>query len=182
MNVDEMILDILSKEGGFVNHPADKGGPTNFGVTQQTLSRYLERAVTVDDVRAMDIQTAKDIYELRYYRMPKIDRLPEGIQHFVFDCAVNHGPRRAVKFVQQVCNDAGFGPLETDGLMGPKTKAQAHGCYEDLGLWMLVALVDERQLFYANIVANNPSQSVFIKGWFNRARSFLPSLTEVAHA
>lgn len=176
-SIDDMIVDVLSKEGGFVNHPADKGGPTNFGITQKTLSRYLERVVTVDEVQAMDIQTAKDIYELRYYRMPKIDRLPPGIQHFVFDCAVNHGPRRAIKFVQEICNDAGYGPLSVDGLMGPKSKAQAYACYEELKDWMLVALIDERQMFYANIVANNPSQSVFLVGWLNRARSFLPHLS-----
>ena len=180
-DIDLMIIDVLSKEGGFVNHPADKGGPTNFGITQQTLSRYLERAVSIDEVRAMDIQTAKDIYELRYYRMPKIDRLPGEIQHFVFDCAVNHGPRRAIKFVQEVSNDAGYGPLEVDGLMGPKTKAQASACYEELQEWMLVALIDERQMFYANIVANNPTQSVFLVGWLNRARSFLPNIGEQAH-
>lgn len=182
IDIDQMIIDVLSKEGGFVNHPADKGGPTNFGITQQTLSRYLERVVSIEDVRALDIQTAKEIYELRYYRMPKIDRLHPEIQHFVFDCAVNHGPRRAIKFVQEVCNDAGFGPLEVDGLMGPKTKAQAGACYEQLQNWMLVALIDERQMFYANIVANNPSQSVFLIGWLNRARSFLPQFGELAHA
>lgn len=176
MDIDIMIDDVLSKEGDFVNHPADKGGPTKFGITQRTLSKYLEKVVTVEDVKALDVKTAKDIYELRYYRMPKIDKLPDTIQQFVFDCAVNHGPRRAIKFVQEVCNDAGYGPLVVDGLMGPKTKAQANACSEELGIWMLVALVEERQIFYTNIVANNPSQSVFLEGWLNRARSFLPSV------
>ena len=176
VDIKIMIDDVLSKEGGFVNHPADKGGPTNFGITQRTLSKYLETSVTVEDVRGMDVETARDIYELRYYRSPKIDRLPEGIQHFVFDCAVNHGPRRAIKFVQEVCNDSGYGPLTADGLMGPKTKAQANSCHAELGDWMLVALVEERQIFYANIVANNPDQSVFLNGWLNRARSFLPDV------
>ena len=176
MNVDvsKLIDDVLSKEGGFVNHPADKGGPTNFGITQATLSKYLEKVVTVEEVRALDVETARHIYELRYYRAPKIDRLPEALQHFAFDCAVNHGPRRAIKFIQEVCNDAGYGPLVVDGLMGPKTRVQAGACLEELGDWMMVALVEERQMFYANIVANNPDQSVFLVGWLNRARSFLP--------
>ena len=58
--------------------------------------------------------------------------------------------------------------------MGPKTRVQATACLEELGEWMMVALVEERQMFYANIVANNPEQSVFLLGWLNRARSFLP--------
>ena len=176
IDVKDLIDDVLKKEGGYVNHPADKGGPTNFGITQATLSRFLERAATVEDVKNLDVETARDIYELRYYRQPRIDKLPEAIQAFVFDSAVNHGPRRAIRFVQEVCNDAGFGPLTPDGLMGPKTKAVAEACYEALGDWMLVALVEERQMFYVNIVTNNNSQLVFLKGWLNRARQFLPHI------
>ncbi len=174
IDVNELIKDVLVKEGGFVNHPADKGGPTNFGVTQATLSRFLERAVTVEEVRTLDLQTARDIYELRYYRNPRIDKLPEAIQPFVFDCAVNHGPRRAIKFVQNVCHEAGFGPITSDGLMGPKTKAVADVCYSAMGEWMLLALIEERRMFYLKIVENNPSQKVFLRGWMNRANSFLP--------
>lgn len=176
MLLDNMLDDVIAKEGGYVNHPADKGGPTNWGITQKTLSKYLEKVVSIEEVKGLDIETAKDIYELRYYRAPKIDRLPPPIQHFAFDCAVNHGPRRAIKFVQQVCHDAGFGPLIVDGLMGPKTKAQAFACYEELQDWMLLALIEERQMFYVSIVERNPSQEVFLKGWLNRARSFLPEI------
>lgn len=174
MSIDEMLNDVIAKEGGYVNHPNDKGGATKYGITQKTLSKYLEKAVTIEEVKALDIETAKDIYELRYYRSPKIDRLPSKIQPFVLDCAVNHGPRRAIKFVQHVCNDAGFGPLTVDGLMGPKTKMKAGECLEALNHWMLLALIEERQAFYGLIVQNNPSQEVFLKGWMNRARSFLP--------
>jgi len=173
-SIDEMINTILRHEGGFVNDPDDRGGATNFGITQVTLSKYIERAATIEDVRNLDIETARDIYELRYYRMPKIDKLPKGIQEFIFDCAVNHGPRRAIKFVQIICNEAGFGPLATDGLMGPKTKMVADKCWAHMGLWMLTALIEERLTFYANIVARDESQEKFLLGWTNRAKSFLP--------
>jgi len=176
LDINKLIDEVLSKEGGYVNHPADKGGPTNFGITQSTLSRYLERVVSVDEVKTLDIQTARDIYELRYYRNPRIDKLPEEIQPFIFDCAVNHGPRRAIKFVQHVCSEANFGPLAADGLMGPKTKANADSCQASMEDWMLTALVEERRMFYLKIVENRPSQSVFLKGWLNRANSFLPDI------
>lgn len=172
-SLEHVINAVISKEGGFVNHSADKGGATKFGITQRTLSKYLEKVVTVEEIKALDIQTAKDIYELRYYRAPKIDRLPEPLQPFLFDCAVNHGPRRAIKFLQQVCNDAEYGSLAVDGLMGPKTKAQANACFETLGGWMLLALIEERLMFYSSIAQMDPSQNVFLSGWFNRAKSFL---------
>ena len=174
MNIETMIDEVLTKEGGFVNHPADRGGPTNYGITQKTLSRYLETAVSVDMVAALDVNTAREIYALNYYHAPRINLLPEKIQHFAFDCAVNHGPRRAIKFIQEVCNDFGYGPLTVDGLMGPKTKVQARACLEEHGDWMIVALVEERQMFYVEIVENDNSQLAFLTGWLNRARSFLP--------
>jgi len=176
MTIDEMINEVLRKEGGFVNHPADRGGPTKFGITQATLSRFLEKAATVDDVRLLDIETARDIYELRYYHQPRIDKLPEAIQPFVFDCAVNHGPRRAIQFVQTVCNEAKLGPLAVDGFMGPKTKAVADACYAAMQGWLLLALIQERKMFYLTIVANDESQKVFLKGWLARANSFLPQV------
>ncbi|HEY6896248.1 MAG TPA: glycosyl hydrolase 108 family protein [Rhodocyclaceae bacterium] len=176
ISIEQMIDDVLRREGGYSNLPADKGGPTKFGITQATLSRFLERVASVDDVKNLDIETARDIYELRYYHQPRIDKLPEAIQPFVFDCAVNHGPRKAIQFVQTVCNEAKLGPLATDGQMGPKTKAVADACYEQMGDWMLPALVEERRMFYAAIVAQDPSQGVFLKGWLARANSFLPAL------
>jgi lysozyme family protein len=174
VDVSRLINEVLEKEGGYVDHPYDRGGPTKYGITQATLSKFLERVATVEDVKMLDVDTARDIYELRYYRMPRIDRLPGAIQAFTFDSAVNHGPRRAIKFVQEVCNDVGFGSLTSDGLMGPKTKAMVDACYENMKEWMLVSLVEERQMFYINIVSRDETQKVFLNGWLNRARSFLP--------
>ena len=176
MSIEEMIGEILHKEGGYVDHPVDRGGPTNLGITQATLSRYLERAATVQEVKDLDSETAKHIYELHYYRSPRIDRLPTEIQPFVFDSAVNHGPRRAIMFVQKICNDAGFGILVVDGLIGPKTKAAVDRCYEAMQQWMLLALVEERRQFYLSIVEVDPEQEVFLQGWINRVNSFIQSV------
>ena len=33
-NVDALIDELIEREGGYVNHPADKGGPTRFGITE----------------------------------------------------------------------------------------------------------------------------------------------------
>ena len=33
-DVDALIDGLIEREGGYVNHPADKGGPTCFGITE----------------------------------------------------------------------------------------------------------------------------------------------------
>jgi lysozyme family protein len=172
-SVQEMIDDILRREGGYVDHPADRGGPTKYGITQRTLSVYIGRAALASEVQALSEAVAREIYERNYYIAPRIDRLPETIQPFIFDCAVNHGPRRAVKFVQSVCNQAGYTPLlSVDGAMGPKTKKAAEWAEGDMGPYFLPALLEERRNFYRLIVAQRPSQEVFLAGWMNRVDEF----------
>jgi lysozyme family protein len=172
VSVEALIEDVIRREGGFVDHPADRGGPTKFGITQAALSHELGRAATRADVEALTPDRAKQIYGRDYYSGPRIDRLPADIQPFVFDSAVNHGPWRAIAFVQQVCNQAGFGQLAIDGLCGPNTIRAAHDAAWAMKDWLLAALVEERRGFYQAIVAADPSQAVFLDGWLNRLAEF----------
>ena len=171
--VDELIDEVLIREGGYVDHPDDRGGPTNYGITQKTLSSYLGHAATRKEVRELSEEVARDIYERDYYLAPRIDRLPESIQGFIFDCAVNHGARRAIKFVQSVSNQAGYTPtLSEDGAMGPNTRRGAEWADKNMGSLFLKALIEERRNFYLTIVEHRPSQQVFLRGWLNRVDEF----------
>ena len=90
-----------------------------------------------------------------------------------FDCAVNHGPRRAIKFVQSISNQAGYEPrLSVDGAVGPNTLRGAIWAEAQMGPVFLQALLEERRNFYHLIVTNNPSQEVFLRGWLNRVNEF----------
>ncbi len=172
-DIDKMIDDILRREGGFVDHPDDRGGPTKYGITIGTLSRYIGRAALRSEVENLSEDVARDIYERNYYIGPRIDRLPESIQPFIFDCAVNHGPRQAIRFVQSVCNQAGYTPqLSVDGAMGPNTLKGAEWADKEMGDIFLKALVEERRNFYYAIVEARPSQEKFLKGWLNRVNEF----------
>ena len=67
----KIIDDILEKEGGYVNDPDDGGGPTNFGITLETLKEWRgDFTLTADDVGFMDIGEARLIYEHRYIEEP----------------------------------------------------------------------------------------------------------------
>jgi lysozyme family protein len=106
---------VLQHEGGFVNHPRDPGGATNFGITRETLSRSRGRPASVEDVRRLTREEAASIYRSLYWRTVRADELPLGLDLAVFDLAVNSGPKRAVTMLQSVLGVA------ADGLIGPVT-------------------------------------------------------------
>jgi len=170
--INSMLTKILNHEGGFVNDPDDKGGATKYGVTQKALSKHLGKEATVEDVKKLDIEVAKTIFKEEYYFKAKINFLPPEIQQQVFDCSVNHGAKRAIKFVQHVCNIAEFEPLTVDGANGSNTIKVSHVAQKEMGDWFTNAIADERINFYHSIVAKNPSQRKFLKGWLKRADSF----------
>ena len=40
MSVDQMLETLLGKEGGYTDHPSDRGGPTNWGITEKVARAY----------------------------------------------------------------------------------------------------------------------------------------------
>jgi len=163
---------VLQAEGGYSNDPVDRGGATNFGVTQHTYSTYLGRPATIQDVKDMTVETAREIYERMYLTGPRIDTIPQPLQTLVLDMSVNHGPRNAIKMLQRVTNAAGFGPISVDGVLGPMTRASVLKGVAGMGNAFQNALVEERLHFYASIIARHPEQKKYEHGWTNRAESF----------
>jgi lysozyme family protein len=187
MTVYDLISDILRREGGFTADPSDaahygaarnKPGArwdcscTNMGVTQATLSDWLGRQVSVDEVRTMDEATARHIYATRYFSGPRFDALPERLQAQMFDIGVNSGPRAAVRLLQSVVNQAGFGPVDVDGVLGPQTLARITTAEAAMGAALSNALVDERRNFYARLIQTRPANAKFERGWTARAEEF----------
>ena len=167
-DIDSMLDEIITREGGYVNNPNDPGGPTKYGITQATLSAYLGRPAGVADVQGLDQATAKAIYAANYLRKPGIDKLPDLIQPVMLDAAVNSGPGQSVRFLQQVLNDCGYGPLAVDGGLGPATNGAAAKAAADLGKDLNRRLVEKRRAFMQGLVATHPGDAVFEKGWMAR--------------
>lgn len=108
---------VLRHEGGYVNHPADPGGATNFGITIATLSRWRGVPVSKADVRSLSRNEAAVIYRVRYWDAVRADEMPVGLDLALFDFAVNSGPARAIATLQKVLDVA------ADGRLGPVTQA-----------------------------------------------------------
>lgn len=142
-------------EGGYVDHPEDKGGPTNMGITQAALASWRKKPVTEDDVKALTWEEASAIYQAKYWNVVKADQLPSGLDVAVADFAVNSGPRRAAQFFQRVVG------AEDDGYIGPDTLAAANACAPGETLEAYLAA-------RATFLRGQPNWDTFGAGWTNR--------------
>lgn len=159
------IDDVLKAEGGFVNHAADRGGPTNFGITQATLAAWRGKPVTVDDVRSMTEAEARAIYQRRYVQDPGFDRIEDApLRHLLIDGGVHSGPATAARWLQQALG------VTADGKIGPVTMAAANRASPDELYRRVLA---NRLRHVGRLITRDPKQAVFAEGWANRLAKFL---------
>ena len=163
VTADDIITAILVREGGFVNDRADRGGATNFGITQSTLAEFRRAEVSAADVANLTEAEARTIYR-KVYVEPWEGVVPETVLPLMADCAVNHGPRGATKMLQKSVG------VEADGAFGPSTQAavltmDAPRLYRKL--------CAERVRFYGRLISLDNTQAKFASGWLNRAAEFI---------
>ncbi len=194
-SVDDIAREILRREGGFVNDPADRGGATNHGVTIGTMRRLgldLDRDGDVDvaDVKLLTADQALAIYKRHYFERPGIAHLPDTVQPSVFDMYVNAGAN-AVKILQRLLG--GFGhPVPADGIIGPQTRAAAEKAGRLAPDHIGDAYGIERRNYYYRLADGNPAWRKYARtrsggkgGWILRAEAFIAPrfhLTETEHA
>lgn len=147
---------VLREEGGYVDHPKDPGGATNMGVTLSTYRRYVNPSGTKDDLRQMPRSEAETVYVKQYWHPVMGDDLPAGLDLAVFDFAINSGPKRAIRYLQEV-----LGNVEVDGVVGPQALGEiAKRNIPDL----IVAYMARRERFLQAL----KTWSTFGKGWGRR--------------
>lgn len=147
MNFKEAVDIIIGLEGGYVFHPKDPGGETNFGISKRQYPNL--------DIKNLTESKAKDIYKNDYWDKVKCENLPESLRLLVFDAAVNQGVPTASKILQRVLG------VKQDGIIGPVTLKALSGIPE---LIVLCRYSIERHKHYT---ANSNWQS-FGKGWSKR--------------
>lgn len=174
MTIDQIIASIIKREGGYVNHPNDRGGPTKYGVTIRTLSHWQGIECNAEDVKALSKKEAAEIYLKNYYLSPKIDFLTEALRPFMLDASVHHGPRNAIKLLQETLlrNGKNVGPI--DGIIGRKTLVAAEKSWKEQGERLIKQLASTRTGFCERIVKHDETQRVFLPGWIARIEKFIP--------
>lgn len=164
MDFSACLAFVLRWEGGYVNDPDDKGGATNKGITQAVYDEWRERK-HYDKRSVKDIESGEvsQIYFEQYWKPTRCPSLDTPMTLIMFDSAVNHGVSRAIRFLQDMLG------TKVDGHFGPQTMQ----AFDDMEQWhgtghIARNYVDRRELFYRDIVQNNPKQEKFLKGWLNR--------------
>lgn len=171
-----LVAAVIDREGGYVSHKSDRGGPTNYGITQAVAR---DNGYT-GDMRSLPRSLAVRIYEAQYWTSIRLDRIAPisaTLAEYLFDFGVHSGPGRAAQELQRtlnVLNNRGklFTDLAVDGSVGPST-LNALADYRKLrggaGVHVLAESVNGvRIAFCRGLAERDPRQEDFAYGWFHR--------------
>lgn len=167
---------VLAREGGYVNDPTDKGGETNFGISDKR-DGVADGLTDINgdgkpDTRIKDLtkEQAGQIYYRDYWYPAYCTEWPDGISLFMFDAAVQHGAKKAIQLLQEAVG------VSADGIVGPKTTKAVISADTE---WLLNRCFLRRSRYYASIIKSNASQGKYLNGWFNRLDELANACQEV---
>jgi lysozyme family protein len=173
MDVDDLIDEVIGREGGYSNHPADRGGPTRWGVTEAVARAH----GFAGDMRGFPREEAVAVYRRLYWLRPGFDRVAELAPRLaaeLFDTGVNMGPEVAAGFLQRALNALNRGAsdypdIPIDRRIGDATLAALRGFLARRGpagetvlLKAVEALQGER---YLRLAEQRPANEAFLYGW-----------------
>lgn len=154
-NFEFCLTEVLKHEGGWADHPKDPGGATMKGVTIGTYAQWKGREVTKAELRKIPDSEVAAIYRRNYWDKVRGDDLPGGLDFVAFDAAVNSGPARGAKWLQQALG------VTADGKIGPATVAAARATYAPAVVERAIAI----RLAFLKSLKTWPT---FGKGWARR--------------
>lgn len=156
-NFDACMAEVFKHEGGYVNDPHDPGGETNLGISKRSYPK--------EDIRNMTRARAAQIYRRDFWDKLRCDELPAGLDLVAFDAAVNSGPSRGAKWLQQALGVA------VDGKVGLATIGAAKNTYAPAAVLRAIGF---RRAFLKTL----PTWERYKNGWTKR----LDSVEAVASA
>lgn len=173
MDIDDLIDAAIGREGGFSDHPADRGGATRWGITE----RVARANGYAGDMRALPRATAAGIYRRLYWEAPGYDRVAATmplIAAELFDTGINMGPQVATGFLQRALNALNRGgkdypDIAIDGRIGPRTLAALAGFRARRGAAgervLLKAIEALQGVRYLTLAERRPANEAFLYGW-----------------
>ena len=172
--VDLLIDALIEREGGYVDHSADRGGATRYGITEAVARAHGFRGA----MRDLPRREAEAIYRRLYWLRPRFDAIASRSPRLaaeLFDSGANMGPAVAATFLQRALtalNRCGrdYPDLVPDGRIGAVTLAaldaflvvRGRSSGETVLMRALEALQGER---YLRLAERRPANEAFLYGW-----------------
>lgn len=174
--VDDLIDGVIEREGDYVNHPADRGGPTRWGITKAVALRH----GYAGDMRSFPRSAAAAIYKQVYWRSPSLDLIADRAPRLaeeLFDTGINMGTGTAVGFLQRALNalnrnKADYEDIKVDRTIGNATIGALDAFLAKRGKAsaeaVLIKAVEALQgAHYLRLAEARPSQEAFLFGWLS---------------
>ena len=173
VDVGTLIDELIEREGGYVNHAADKGGPTRFGITEAVARAHGYGGAMAKLPR----EEAAAIYKRLYWLRPGFDQVAQRSPRLaaeLFDTGANMGPAVAATFLQRALtalnrNGRDYPDLTPDGRIGARTLDALDAFLKVRGrsgeaviLRAIEALQGER---YLRLAERRPANEAFLYGW-----------------
>ena len=173
IDIDLMIEDLIGREGGYGNHPADRGGATRWGVTEAVARAHGYAGA----MRSLPREEAAAIYRRTYWLRPGLDRVAmraPRVAAELFDTGVNMGAETAVGFLQRALNALNRGArdypdIAASARVDAPTEKALDGFMRKRGrggetvlLKAIEALQGER---YLRLAEKRPANEAFLYGW-----------------
>jgi lysozyme family protein len=171
--IDQLIDDVIEREGGYVDHPADRGGATRWGISEAVARRQ----GYMDDMRHLPHSDAAAIYKRLYWVSPAFDKIAEVAPKLaaeLFDTGINMGTGTAIGFLQRALNALNrnardYADLTVDRRVGPATLLALNAFLRNRGPAgedVLLKAVEALQgAHYVRLAETRPSQEAFLYGW-----------------
>lgn len=143
----KILDDLIRREGGYVDNPDDRGGPTKYGITIRTLSTARGTQATKEDIYNLTEIEARDIYESMYVAPFSGYKYHPRLFELLVDAGVNHGVGRVQGWIREI------------NLVNPDA------VYREV--------FKRRLQLYGKLITKGKNQAQFAEGWMNRMCEFV---------
>ncbi|ATY44922.1 N-acetylmuramidase [Acinetobacter baumannii] len=174
MNIEKYLDELIKREGGYVNNPADRGGATKYGITEAVARENGYKG----NMKDLPLEVAKAVYKKQYWTAPRFDQVntvSPMVAEELLDTGVNCGTSFAKPLLQRALNllnnqgKAGYADLDVDGVYGSntlgalKTYLAKRGKEGEKVLVRVLNIMQGQR--YIEICERNPKQEQFFYGW-----------------
>lgn len=165
-NFSSAIKKMLNLEGGKTYEKSDRGGKTNFGITQRTFNTWRDSIKQPRaDVFKITQEEAKEIYKKNYWDLIKGSQLPHDVAQAILSMALTDGPQDAIRHTQKILG------IPPTGIMGPITMKSIWSAAKQKGTKKLTNYIVDKQI---QRYQSDEQAKTYGKGWTNRAESLRP--------